>query len=262
MHEMHKADNSEPPHIFGIRPLIEAIRSGKLLDRIFIQKGLQGENAKELIVLLRAHQLPYQSVPIEKLNRLTRKNHQGVFAFLTEVEYQPFDEVLTHVYETGETPLVMLLDRVTDVRNFGAIARSAECFGVHALIVPGKGSAPASPDAVKTSAGALLRLPVCREDNLKKTLLFLKDSGVKLIACTEKGAESLYSTDLSGPVCLIMGSEEDGISAEYLKLCDQRSFIPMHGQTASLNVSVAAGIFLNEVNRQRLNTSLVNLPRE
>lgn len=251
MQETPNSGSKEQAPLFGIRPLIEAIEAGKTIDRIFMQRGLRGENVKELLQLLREHGLHYQQVPVEKLNRLTQKNHQGIVAFMTHVEYQPLEAVLPAVYERGEEPLLVLLDRVTDVRNFGAIARSAECLGGHAVIVPQRGMAPANGDAVKSSAGALLRLPICREANLKSSLQFLKDSGVKLVAVTEKGSRSLYDAPLNGPICLLMGSEEDGISGEYLKMADEQVYIPMSGHTASLNVSVSAGILLAEVQRQR-----------
>lgn len=251
MQETPNSGSKEQAPLFGIRPLIEAIEAGKTIDRIFMQRGLRGENVKELLQLLRERGLHYQQVPIEKLNRLTKKNHQGIVAFMTHVEYQPIEAVLPGIYEKGEEPLLIMLDRVTDVRNFGAIARSAECLGGHALIVPQRGMAPANGDAVKSSAGALLRLPICREANLKSSLQFLKDSGVQLLAVTEKGKQSVHEADLDGPICLLMGSEEDGISPEYLKMAHQQVFIPMIGHTASLNVSVSAGILLAEVQRQR-----------
>ncbi len=251
MHEMHKTANKDSHQLFGIRPLMEAIWAGKGIDKIFIQKGLKGDNSAELLALLREYDLPYNLVPIEKLNRLTRKNHQGVFAFLTEVEFQRIDDLLPILFEQGEEPLIVLLDKVTDVRNFGAIARSAECLGAHAIVIPTRNAAPASGDAVKTSAGALLRLPICRESNLKESIQFMRNSGLRIIGCTEKGASSLYDTDLTGPMCIILGSEEDGISPEYLKMCDEKAFIPMKGETASLNVSVASGILLSEISRQR-----------
>lgn len=252
MRETHSSDSKELPPLFGIRPLIEALEAGKNIDKIFIQKGIRGENYKELIGLIKERGLHFQQVPIEKLNRLTRKNHQGVVAFLTHVEYQSIEDILPLVYEKGEDPLFILLDRITDVRNFGAIARSAECLGAHAVIIPQRGMAPASGDAIKSSAGSLMRIPVCREENLKKSLLYLRECGLKIVSCTEKGNESLYTTPLKGPLCVIMGSEEDGVSGEYLKLSDHKCQIPMSGHTASLNVSVSAGIFLSEVQRQRI----------
>ena len=230
---------------------MEAIASGKQPDKIFIQRGLRGDTHRELLDMLKQRGLPFQFVPIEKLNRITRKNHQGVVAFLTEIEYQRVEDILPGLFERGEEPLFVALDRVTDVRNFGAIARSAECLGAHAIIIPDRGAAPASADAVKSSAGALLRIPVCRESQLKNSLRYLQQSGLKLIAASEKGQRSLHDSSLIGPACLIMGSEEDGVSDDILKFADELCAIPMKGHTASLNVSVSAGIFLAEINRQR-----------
>lgn len=248
---MHNSEGNELPLLFGIRPLMEAIDAGKNFDKIFLKKGERGDSFRELMQMIKEHDLFFQIVPEEKLNRLTRKNHQGVVAFLTHVEYQRIEQVLPAIYESGKEPLIVLLDRITDVRNFGAIARSAECMGAHALVIPVRGMAPASGDAIKASAGALMRIPVCRESHLKESIQLMKDSGLKIISCTEKGEDSLFETDLSGPICLIMGSEEDGVSGEYLKRSDHSCFIPMAGQTSSLNVSVASGIFLAEVCRNR-----------
>lgn len=237
--------------IFGIRPIIEAIESGKELESLFIQKGLSGGLFRELQSCIQQYKIPYQIVPIEKLNRLTLKNHQGVAAFVSPITYQPIEEIVTSIFERGEVPLLLILDRITDVRNFGAIVRTAECAGVHAVIIPAKGAAQVNPDAVKTSAGALYKLPVCREANLKNTIQFLKDSGLQVVACTEKTETSVFQNDYSVPTAIILGSEEDGISPEYLKLTDAKAKIPLMGEIASLNVSVSAGIILYEVLRQR-----------
>ena len=208
---------------------------------------------KQLLGELRKRDVPVQQVPLEKLNRLTRKNHQGVIAWLSQVSYARLDTVLPLVYESGEEPLILVLDGVNDVRNFGAIARSAECAGVHAIVIPAVGSAAVNADAIKTSAGALHRVPVCREKDLPGAVRYLRDSGLKLIAATEKTENTLYSTDLSGPAAVIMGSEERGISNALLKEADTWTAIPMKGEISSLNVSVAAGIVLFEVLRQRTN---------
>jgi 23S rRNA (guanosine2251-2'-O)-methyltransferase len=195
--------------------------------------------------------IPVSYVPKEKLMQYSRINHQGLVAFLSPVDFQPIDEVLQRVFEQGEDPFLLILDRITDVRNFGAICRTAECAGVHAVIVPARGSARIGGDAVKTSAGALMHIPVCRSMNLKDTLQFLKDSGMRIVGASEKGNAQLFEAELSGPLGIIMGSEETGISPEYLKKCDAMLNIPMRGETSSLNVSVAAGIMLYEVVRQR-----------
>jgi 23S rRNA (guanosine2251-2'-O)-methyltransferase len=238
--------------IFGIHSVREALASGKNFEKIFIQDRLKNEGIREIKVLLKERGLTCQFVPQEKLNRLTKnRNNQGAAAFLSVIEYPEIENIVSDVQESGEFPLVLILDRITDVRNFGAICRSAECMGVHAVVVPARGAALIGPDAMKTSAGALNRIPVCKSDNLKETLEFLKDSGLKIASCTEYGEKTCQHADLHGPLALILGSEEDGISGEYLKLSEEKIKIPMMGQTGSLNVSVAAGILLYEVLRQR-----------
>lgn len=238
--------------IYGLRPTIEAIRAGKEVDKLFLQQGLKGELIPELRQLINEHQIPYQYVPVEKLNRMIRGNHQGVACYISEVTYYPIESLLMSVYEKGETPLFVILDRVTDVRNMGAIARSAACAGAHGLIIPDRGGAPVNADAVKTSAGALNILPVHKSRNLKSTIDYLKESGLKIISVTEKGKVNYFETDLTGPMALIMGSEEDGVSGEYLHRSDEMVKIPMTGEISSLNVSVAAGIILFDIVRQNM----------
>lgn len=237
-------------YLIGTRPLIEAIESGKQIDKVLIQKGLKGEVFQELFHLLKLHEINYHTVPIEKLNKISRKNHQGVIAFLSPVDFVKVDEVIARVFEEGTDPLFLVLDKITDVGNFGAICRTAECTGVQAIIIPSRGAAPINYSALKTSAGALNHIAICKEDNLKDTLKFLKNSGLKIVGCSEKGDQLAYDTDLTGPMALIMGSEENGISPEYLKLCDGVAKLPMKGKIGSLNVSVAAGVLLYEVLRQ------------
>ena len=237
--------------IFGLRPIIEAIQAGKEIDTLFIQKGLKSELFQELWQLVRAHKVNYKHVPVEKLNRLTRKNHQGVFAFISPIKFHKTDNIVQDVFEKGENPLFLILDRITDVRNFGAIVRTAECCGVQAVIVPEKGSAAINGDAVKTSAGALHNIPICREFNLKATIEYLKNCGLQIIGCTEKTDNLIYKLDFNVPTAIIMGSEEDGISAKYLKLCDYKAKIPINGTIGSLNVSVSAGVILYEAVRKR-----------
>ncbi len=249
--EQKTIEQKKKQELFGIRPVMEAIKDGKEVDKVLIQKGLQGELIKELWDLIKGYKVAYQIVPAQKLSRVSKKNHQGVIAFMSPISFHNIGEVLMSVYEKGETPLFLLLDRISDVRNFGAIARTAECAGVHAIILPEKGSARINADALKTSTGALNKIPVCREHNLKNTIQFLKDSGLKVVGCTEKTNETVYDVDYSDPCVIVMGSEEDGISAEYLKMCDNRALIPMKGKTASLNVSVACGIIIYEAIRQR-----------
>lgn len=237
--------------IFGIRPVIEALNSGKEIERIFVQKGLQGENAQALLQLLKQKRVSYQLVPIDKLNRVTRKNHQGVVCLISPITYSSIEDVLPFVYEKGETPFILILDGITDVRNFGAITRTAECAGVHAIVIPEKGGAQINSDAIKTSAGALHKIPICRVQSLVKAIEFLKGSGLKIIACTEKGNKEIHYLKYNDPIAIIMGSEKDGISDPCLRTADEMASIPIKGEIGSLNVSVAAGIALYEVLRQR-----------
>lgn len=238
--------------IFGIRALIEAIDAGKEIDKVFLRKGLGGELYHELFALIRQHEVPFQFVPAEKINHITTKNHQGVVAFISAIEYKNIEQIIPLLYEQGRNPLILVLDQVSDVRNFGAIARTAECAGVDAIVVPTKGAAAINADAVKTSSGALHKINVCRVDSLNRTVKFLKDSGLQIIAATEKAADMHYKTDLTVPTAIVMGAEDTGISPEIMKLADQLVKIPMRGTIGSLNVSVAAGVLIYEVIRQRL----------
>ncbi len=238
--------------IFGLRPIIEAIRSGKEIDKLLIQSGLKGELVSQLMGLLKQHDIVFQYVPVEKLNRLTLKNHQGVVGYISSITYHKIQDVLPTIFEAGKTPLILILDRITDVRNFGAIVRTAECSGVDAIIIPAKGGAQINADSIKTSAGALHKIPVCREANLKDVINILRESGLMVIACTEKTPDMYYTHDYTLPVAIIMGSEEDGVSNELLNLSDAHAKIPLMGSIASLNVSVAAGVILYEAVRQRL----------
>lgn len=234
--------------IYGLRPVMEAIGSGAQIERVLIQNGLNSSLMSELRTLIKEHNVPFQYVPVEKLNKLTTGNHQGVVATLSTIKYQSFMELV----ETAEKPLlVVLLDHVTDVRNMGAIARTAECTGVDALVVPDHGSAAMNEDAVKTSSGALLRLPVCREQNLKTVVNLAKQSGMQVVAATEKGAVHYREVDFRQPTLLIMGNEETGISPELLRMSDVRTKLPLVGEVASLNVSVAAGVMMYEALEQR-----------
>ena len=244
---MHKTDN----HIFGIRPIIEAIKQGKTIDKLFIQKGLHNDLFSELWKLVRIKRINYKHVPIEKINRLTKKKHQGVFAFISPIDLHNIEDVIPSLYEEGKTPLLLVLDRITDVRNFGAIARSAECAGADAILIPEQNAAAINADAIKTSAGGLLKIRICRTWNLKMALQFMKDSGIKLISCTEKTNNTIYEEDYTVPTAIIMGSEEDGISSELLKISNSKVKIPIIGNIASLNVSVATGIIIYETIRQR-----------
>ena len=238
-------------YIYGIRPAIEAIKAGKEIEKIFLQNGLKGEGFRELFGFIKELEIPFQFVPVEKLNRLSRQNHQGVITYVSEIPYQKLEDLVPLVYEQGRIPFFLILDRITDVRNLGAIARTAECAGVDGLLIPARGSAMINSDAIKTSAGALYKLPVIRSENLKDSIRFLKDSGLTILAATEKTETPYSKTDFNRPLALILGSEGEGISEEYLKLCDETLSIPVMGEIESLNVSVACGILLFEAIRQR-----------
>lgn len=242
-------DNSEM--IFGVRAVIEAIQAGKEIDKILVKKDIQSDLSKELFAVLKGTLIPVQRVPVERINRVTRKNHQGVIAFISSVTYQKTEDLVPFLFEQGKNPLFVMLDGITDVRNFGAIARTCECAGIDAIIIPAKNSVSVNADAVKTSAGALLTLPVCRENNLTQTIRFLKDSGFKIIAATEKGDYDYTKADFHSPTCIIMGAEDKGVSYENLALCDEWVKIPLFGNIESLNVSVAAGILIYKAIEQR-----------
>lgn len=237
--------------IYGLRAVIEAVRAGKQIDRLLIKQGLQGALYHELMIEVRNHNIAYQIVPLERIELVTRRNHQGVLAWLSLIEFQSITNLLPMIFEKGEDPLIIALDGISDVRNFGAIVRSAECLGAHAVIIPEKGSARITADAIKTSAGALHSLPVCREKSIVRSIEYLRESGLKVIATGEKSGSDISEADLKGPAVLIMGSEDKGISRELISLADQLVMIPMKGEIGSLNVSVAAGILLYEIARQR-----------
>jgi 23S rRNA (guanosine2251-2'-O)-methyltransferase len=236
--------------IFGLRPVMEAIDAGREISKVLLRKGLEGDTYHELLVALRKYEIPSQVVPVEKLNRVTRKNHQGVIAFVSPVEYARIENLIPALFEKGENPFVVICEGVTDIRNVGAIARSAECAGAHAILLPAKGSAMISADAVKTAAGALNHNAVCRTDNLKYALIFLKNSGLKIIAATEKARDLYYRTDLTGPAALLLGGEDTGIPDEYLRIADAVVKIPVKGQVSSLNVSAAAAVLMYEMVKQ------------
>jgi 23S rRNA (guanosine2251-2'-O)-methyltransferase len=237
--------------IFGVRAVIEAIEAGKEIDKILVKKDIQSELSKELFAALKGKLIPVQRVPVERINRITRKNHQGVVAFISAITYQRVEDVVPFLFEQGKNPLLVMLDGLTDVRNFGAIARTCECAGVDAVIIPAKNSVSVNADAMKTSAGALHTLPVCREQNLTTTIRFLKDSGFKIVAATEKGDYDYTKANYADPVCIIMGAEDTGVPYEHLSLCDEWIKIPMRGKIESLNVSVAAGVLIYEAVKQR-----------
>jgi 23S rRNA (guanosine2251-2'-O)-methyltransferase len=250
--KMHKTNsNNEAEILCGIRPLLEAIEAGKEIDKIYIQKDLQGQLFKELWETLKTKKLPFAVVPKSRLDKFTRNNHQGVIAHLSAVTSVDLQEVVQATFEKGEDPLIVILDRVSDVRNFGAIARSAEAAGAHAIVATTKNSASVNLDAMKASAGALNHLPLCKESNLNETITWLQMSGIRVIACSEKTTRLSFESDLSGPLAIIMGSEDKGIAPERIKASDLVVKLPMLGKVGSLNVSVAAGAVLYEVVRQR-----------
>lgn len=238
--------------IFGIRAVIEAIEAGKDIDKVIVKRDLQGELFRELQDVIRIYDIPMQRVPIERINRITRKNHQGVIAFTAAVTYQKIEDVIPMLYEEGKTPFIVVLDGITDVRNFGAIARTCEVAGVDAIVIPARGSVSVNADAIKTSAGALHSIPVCRENSLKDAINFLKNSGVKIVAASEKAAINYTESGLNVPVAIVMGAEDEGVSNDIIRICDDLVKIPQFGTIQSLNVSVACGVMIYEVIRQRL----------
>ncbi len=238
--------------IFGVHAVIEALKAERSINKILIQKGIQKETFNELRDALKGQQFQLQFVPNQKLDSLTSGNHQGVIAFVTPIEYQEIESLVDQMLEAGKKPTILVLDRITDVRNFGAIARTAECEGVDAILIPSKGSALVTSDAMKASAGALNRIPVCKTDDLKNSLFYLQQSGLRLVACTEKSATPLYQVNLRGSVAIIMGSEENGITQDLINMSDIKAKIPMRGSISSLNVGVAAGMVLYEKLRQEL----------
>ena len=238
--------------IFGIRTVIEAIQSEKNIDKVYIQKGLSNPLFQELLSLLNKKGLNISYVPVEKLQKLTQGNHQGVVAKISPIEFPDMEETVQKVLDNSETtPLFLLLDQITDARNFGAIIRTAECCGVHAIIVQNKGGAPVNADTVKTSAGAVFNIPICKVNHIKDAIYYLQGSGVNVVAATEKSEISIYDTNLNQPTALIMGSEGRGINPSVLKIANDKAKLPMFGTIGSLNVSVACGAFLYEIVRQR-----------
>lgn len=243
-------------YIFGIHSVIEAIEAGRTVDKLFMKKDLNGELATRLCRLARERGIPVQRVPVERLNKITRKNHQGVVGIVAAVDYCRLSDVVPTLFDDGVLPFILVLDGITDVRNFGAIARTAECCGVNAIVIPMRGSVSVGADAVKTSAGALNHIPVCREGSLLKSVEYLKSSGCQIVAVTEKSSINYTTGNYDGPVALVMGAEDVGISPEILRIADTRAAIPMFGHIGSLNVSVAAGVMMYEVVRQRLEADL------
>jgi 23S rRNA (guanosine2251-2'-O)-methyltransferase len=238
-------------YIFGTRAVIEAINTGKNIEKVFIKTGLNNELYQQLISLIKENEIAFQFVPLEKINRITRKNHQGVLAFISPIEFTSIEMLLPMIFEKGREPLLLILDQITDVRNFGAIVRSAECAGVDAIIIPEKGMARIGADAIKTSAGALHHVPVCKVPNLFRTVQYLKESGIQIVAATEKANQIYTQGNFKIPLAIVMGSEESGISQTILNISDQQLKIPLLGNIESLNVSVSAALMMYEAVRQR-----------
>ena len=244
---------TETTHIFGIRAIIEAIESGSTINKIYLQKGLRGELFYELNKLIKSKSLTTSMVPVEKLNRLSKNNnHQGAVAQISPVEFHDLETLIEQTIDGGTTPLFLLLDQLSDVRNFGAIIRTAECTGVNGIIIQKNGSAPVNAETIKTSAGAAFKIPICKVDHLKDALFLLEASDIKTVAATEKTEDSIYDIDLNQPMAIVMGSEHRGVNPSILKMVDYKAKLPMLGEIASLNVSVACGAFLYEMVRQRM----------
>ena len=237
--------------IFGIRAIIEAIQAGKEIDKVFIQKDAQGDLMKDLMKVMKRENINFSYVPVEKLNRLTPNNHQGAVATIAPISFYDLESLVEQVSESGKTPLFLILDQISDARNFGAIIRTAECTGVNGIIIQKQGSAPVNGDTVKTSAGAVFNVPICKVEHIKDAILYLQGSGVKTVAATEKTENNIYDILLNEPVAIIMGSEDRGVNPSVLKIVDEKAKLPMFGTISSLNVSVACGAFLYEAVRQR-----------
>lgn len=245
--------NNRSNYIFGIRAILEAIEAGRDIDKVLIRTDLNGDLAQELLRAVKQNNILFQRVPVEKLNRITQKNHQGAIATLSPVAYHSLANLLPSLYEEGKMPFIMVLDGLTDTRNFGAIARTASCAGVDAIVIPERNSVSVTPDAVKTSAGALMSIPVCREKNILQAVRELQSNGVKVIGASEKASANYTLVEMNVPIAIVMGAEDTGISNDVLRQCDELAAIPIFGPIGSLNVSVAAGLMMYEAVRQRGN---------
>ena len=245
-------EDKKMQYLFGMHPVLEAVKSGKKFDKVLLKQGLEGAQFRELLELLKENEIPFQFVPGERLNKAVRGAHQGVLAYISQLDYVDIEQLVNNALGRSSNPLLVILDGVSDVRNLGAIARSLECAGGHGIIVPAKGGAAMNADAVKASAGALMRIDTCKVSNLRVAAYYLKESGFKLIAATEKTENLIYDVDMTGPCAIIMGSEGKGISQAMLELADARAAIPMSGEITSLNVSVASALIMYEAVRQRI----------
>tara|TARA_Y100000589_G_scaffold170458_1_gene161944 strand:- start:1541 stop:2284 length:744 start_codon:yes stop_codon:yes gene_type:complete len=237
--------------VFGIHPILEGLESGENFDKILILNSLRTPQAKEIISIAKEKGVTVNKVPQQKLDRITRKNHQGIIGFIAPIEFQQIEDILPEIFARGKNPFLLILDRISDVRNFGAIVRTAECAGVDAIIIPKKGSAQINGETIKTSTGAIFNVPICKVAGLDSIIPFLKDSGIHLIACTEKSEVNYTEVDYTLPIGIILGNEESGIAISNITKSDSTAKLPLIGKTKSLNVSVAAGIIMYEVIRQR-----------
>ena len=245
-------EESKTQYLFGMHPVMEAVKTGKKLEKVLFKQGLEGPQFRELMELLKIREIPFQFVPVEKLNRSVRGAHQGVLAYMSQIDYVDLEQLGNDALGMSENPVLMILDGVSDVRNLGAIARSLECAGGHGIIVPAKGGAAINAEAIKSSAGALMRIDACKVPNLRVAAYYLKQSGFRLIAATEKVDRKIYDVDMTGSCAIIMGSEGKGISKAMLDLADDKAAIPMAGEISSLNVAAASTVMLYEAVRQRL----------
>ncbi|MBT8218696.1 MAG: 23S rRNA (guanosine(2251)-2'-O)-methyltransferase RlmB [Bacteroidia bacterium] len=237
--------------VYGRHPVLEYLSSKKDVEKVLLQKNIDKDFFYRIQSLCKERSIPVQIVPKEKLNRTTRKNHQGIIAFTPLIQFYNLQDVIPHIFEKNEVPLILILDNITDVRNFGSVARSAECFGVHAIVVPDQGSAPVNEISIKTSAGALSRLQVCKVRRLAEAIAYLQNSGIQVFATSLNASKTISALDLREPTAIILGSEDQGVQKYLLKSADELFIIPQIGETDSLNVSVANGIILYEVLRQR-----------
>ena len=256
MNHLNNMEEKKMQYLFGMHPVLEAVRAGRKFDKVLLKQGLEGAQFRELLELLKNNDIPFQFVPGERLNRAVRGAHQGVLAYISQIDYVDLEQMVNNALASSDNPLLIILDGVSDVRNLGAIARSLECAGGKGIIVPAKGGAAINADAVKASAGALMRIDTCKVSNLRVAAYYLQQSGFKLIAATEKTDKLLYDVDMTGPCAIIMGSEGKGISQSMLDLADERAAVPMSGEITSLNVSVASAIMMYEAVRQRINKGL------
>lgn len=239
--------------VFGVHPVIEALESGKTLDKILLNKESKGDGFQHIRRLAKELGVAVSLVPVQKLNRVTRANHQGVLAFISPIDFHKTEDLIPTLFEKKGDPVVLVLDGITDVRNFGSILRTSECMGVDAVIIPARNSVAVNADTVKTSAGAVFNLPICKELHFGSSLQYLKEYGFSLVGASEKASVPVHKADLSGPLALVMGAEGEGIHEKTLEKLDEHVLIPMAGKTGSLNVAVATGMILYELVRQKSN---------